>query len=86
MSDTKEMNPEQLEEVSGGLYHGILSQKECELETETIKFAKLLGFSKERTLEAVRTRTDKDKEYIDAVCRYIETFWDHPSTVYKSRN
>ena len=83
MSDTKKMNPEQLEEVTGGLYHGRLSPKECKLETEVIKGCKLLGLSKEQALEAVRKRTGKDKEYLDAVCEYVETFWDHPSTVYK---
>jgi hypothetical protein len=46
----------------------------------------LVGLSKEEALKVARTRKDKDKEYIDAVCKYIETFWDHPSTVYKPRN
>ncbi len=83
MSDIKEMNPEQLEKVSGGLYHGRLSPKECKFETAFIQGCNLLGLSKEKTLEAVRKRTDKDKEYLDAVCEYVQTFWDHPSTVYK---
>ena len=83
MSDIKEMNPEQLEEVSGGLYHGRLSPKECKYETDIIKAYKLLGSSKEQALEAVRKREGKDKEYLDAVCEFVETFWDHPSTVYK---
>jgi hypothetical protein len=34
-------------------------------------------------LEAVRKREGKDKEYLDAACEYVQTFWDHPSTVYK---
>ena len=83
MSDTKKMNPEQLEEVTGGLYHGRLSPKECKYETDIIKVYKLLGSSKEQALEAVRKREGKDKEYLDAVCEFVETFWDHPSTVYK---
>ena len=83
MSDIKEMNPEQLEKVSGGLYHGRLSPKECKLETAFIQGCKLLGASKEDALEAVRKREGKDKEYLDAVCEYVQTFWDHPSTVYK---
>ena len=83
MSDIKKMNPEQLEEVTGGLYHGRLSPEECKLETDVIKVAKLLGLSKEKALEAVRKREGKDKEYLDAVCEYVQTFWDHPSTVFK---
>ena len=83
MSDIKKMNPEQLEKVSGGLYHGRLSPKECKFETAFIQGCKLLGASKEDTLEAVRKREGKDKEYLDAVCEYVQTFWDHPSTVYK---
>ena len=83
MSDIKEMNPEQLEEVSGGLYHGRLSPKECKFETAFIQGCKLLGASKEDALEAVRNRPGKDKEYLDAAYEYVQTFWDHPSTVYK---
>ena len=85
MSEMTMMNPEQMEEVSGGLYQGRLSPKECKFETEIIKGYKLLGLSKEQALEAVKARTDKDKEYLDAACEYVQTFWDHPSTVYKPR-
>ena len=83
MINTNKIDPEQMEEVSGGLYHGRLSPEECKSETEFIKGCKLFGLSREQALEVVRTRKGKEKEYLDAVCEYVQTFWDHPSAVFK---
>ncbi len=77
MNTTKMMNLEQLKEVSGGVYHGRLSPSECENFDLIIKISKFAGMSMEKCVEVYRNSNVKDREFREAVCKYIQTFWDH---------
>ena len=75
MSEMKKMNPEQMEEVSGGTYQGRLTRNEIAAVEFCIKLTKKLGKPFDSYVEWLNNWADTD-ELKEAAKTYARTFWD----------
>ena len=75
MSEMKDLNPEQMEEVSGGTYQGRLTRNEIGMVECCIKMTKAAGKPYEVYLEWINNMKLTD-EFKEAAKTYALTFWD----------
>ena len=78
MSEMNMMNPEQMEQVSGGTYQGRLTKKEIGYVEFDIKLLKYQGKPIETYLDILR-KSKQDNEFKEAAEKYARTFWDRLS-------
>ncbi len=78
VSEIKKMNPEQMEEVTGGTDHGRLIRGEIAAVDFCIKLTKSQGKTIDYYLEALR-KSNSDPEFYEAAEKYARTFWDRLS-------